>query len=537
MFPLDCHKTPMIALMACIVFHIAAIFDGKSVDLGGGNVVQFTLLPIDQFMSIIRSRKDTVIHPSFLKWLLASCRHDQIDVTPLYLAWVKITAAAFATKSACQPVMLMDQAELLVFQLTNNFHHSSGAQESSFTLMCGFLPHGSPNLWVGTLDPRVAALPSVMTRLKIFPHPALRGLSFVGARNWMNKVNGCSYSDDVLMQIWLFSCGVPRLLEAPFLKAGSIATAAAAFDAMTAERGKSYNTAMRWFLEASPHDVAMLLICSACKYPVTGHTVPGTAVLWGDIFNEAAAFPHDDTIIIPRFWWESVQKAVKAELLTMNMSADDLLVDPIEIFNSEQKGAIATGVPFEKLFANALAARFYLHCQDKHLPLSSYVDFLSIYPTLDTHLQSVLGDFTVCFSHGVSQPKSESFVASSTVGNSIVLNSETTSAHHDILIPAKRKSTGKLEFIAMQCRYGKRKNKSELKGQDMTCKGPAAKVMENVLLQLCNTADEGKQPFANTSITMNLSEGDWHNRQDMKLYAVISGEHIIRSEILDLFNS
>ena len=54
----------------------------------------------------------------------------------------------------------------------------------------------------------------------------------------------------------------------------------------------------------------------------------------------------------------------------------------------------------------------------------------------------------------------------SDVGKAIKSNRNSATAHNDLLIPVRCKATGKLEFIAAQCRSGEKKDAGGLKLQD-----------------------------------------------------------------------
>ncbi|CAJ1363507.1 unnamed protein product, partial [Effrenium voratum] len=80
------------------------------------------------------------------------------------------------------------------------------------------------------------------------------------------------------------------------------------------------------------------------------------------------------------------------------------------------------------------------------------------------------------------------------------------------LLPA----TGKLEFIAAQCRYGQKKDADGLKLQDKAKKDNFEE-MQNVLLQICSES-EAWQSFTNKT---------WARRQEEKKYSLMSCETII----------
>jgi hypothetical protein len=399
-------------------------------------------------------------------------------------------------------------------------------KESSLTLMCGFLPQQYASLWVGTLDPKIEMLPSALTRFHVVQLNGLSGLTREDAGVAMKEWGGKQYADDVLDQVHLFSCGVPRLLEAAFNATGELATNHSAMNAMSAYREGSYTDAARWFRDTPIEAVCMLLLCAATNFPYKNTTFPTIPKFeWSDVFFHAAAFPTDSgSVAVPRYWWQPRAADVKTQMLKWNLHMDDLLLDPIAILSSKTSGATATGVPWEKLFANALAARFRVHCAAKNLNPAPFVPVLDIYPTTNAHVQEVLGDFEVCLT-GVSYPDAEVSVtdAVSLAGSSILVNFKQPSAHHDVLIPAKRKSTGASEFIVVQCRNGTRKYAHDLTktAQHLTKKDGCE--MTNVLLQLCD-GGEGKQRFQKAKKTGAFS---WKDRQDNKRYALISGKSIV----------
>ena len=104
----------------------------------------------------------------------------------------------------------------------------------------------------------------------------------------------------------------------------------------------------------------------------------------------------------------------------------------------------------------------------------------------------------------------------SDVGKAIKSNRNFATAHHDLLIPVRCKATGKLEFIAAQCRYGQKKDADGLKLQDKA-KKDNFEDMQNVLLQICSES-EGWQSFTNKT---------WARRQEEKKYSLMSCETII----------
>ena len=136
---------------------------------------------------------------------------------------------------------------------------------------------------------------------------------------------------------------------------------------------------------------------------------------------------------------------------------------------------------------------------------------------------------------------------SSKVGKAVKSNWNFKNAHHDLLIPVRRKAAHTLEFIAVQCCYGLLKNASQLSKlcQDKTRKlrkgrkgaqgrKPQKKErkddladMANVLLQICSTCEDGSQNFKGSS--------SWARRQKEKRYSLMSCRCIIaQMDVLQL---
>ncbi|CAJ1352506.1 unnamed protein product, partial [Effrenium voratum] len=88
------------------------------------------------------------------------------------------------------------------------------------------------------------------TMLKVQKAPALEPLSLQAARRAMKGWRGTQYQEEEFNKIFLFSAGVPRLLEAAFQTRGELAsTAQVALNAMSNEFESSYADAAPYFAE------------------------------------------------------------------------------------------------------------------------------------------------------------------------------------------------------------------------------------------------------------------------------------------------
>ena len=510
---------------AMVLWHLLQLLDGYGVKLAG-QVVNFKRMDFKDVVEVVERRSTPLTGrlSSFEAWVRSSCKRER-DV---FKQWCLVTAAAFDAQADSPCLVWLDQAELLVKQ-TLDQQSSLGGSRSRFTEVCSQFPRQMAVYCTGTINMQIDLPAAEYTRLAIKSLPALMPLSFEGAKEAMVQWGGTQYGEEVLNQIYLFSAGVPRLLEYVFQTDGELrSTFEIAFNAMSECFESSYRSAAPFFDQ--PDAALSLVLCSAVRWNATdSELVPGTSKRWLDIFNAGAAFPNGDSVLVPLVWWFRDQKRRKVlaqKARELNISLEGLLPDPADLLQAPQQGPLSRGTLWEDQVCNALAARFYLYClADQKTPCDTYAPFLEIYPTTDNHLHSVLEQFSVCWSDGVEYPDEEASVLDR-VGKAIKCNKNFKSAHHDLLIPVKRIETGQLEYIAAQCRYGSPKTATELTStcQDKTRKprtsDPSSEVpdMTNVLLQICSES-EGMQTFQKTT--------PWAKRQEEKRYSLMSCKAII----------
>ena len=509
---------------AMVLWHLLQLLDGFGVEVAG-QVVNFKRMDFKDVVEVVERRsRPTGSVNSFEAWVRSACTTKD-DV---FKQWCLVTAAAFNAQQDCACLVLLDQAELLVQQRLDQ-QSSLGGSRSRFTEVCSQFPQQMAVYCTGTVNIQLDLPAKEYTRLFVKSLPALMPLSFEGAKEAMVQWGGTQYGEEVLNQIYLFSAGVPRLLEYVFQTDGELrSTFEIAFNAMSECFESSYRSAAPFFDQ--PDAALSLVLCSAVRWNATdSELVPGTSKRWLDIFNAGAAFPNGDSVLVPLVWWFRDQKRRKVlaqKARELNISLEGLLPDPADLLQAPQQGPLSRGTLWEDQVCNALAARFYLYClADQKTPCDTYAPFLEIYPTTDNHLHSVLEQFSVCWSDGVEYPDEEASVLDR-VGKAIKCNKNFKSAHHDLLIPVKRIETGQLEYIAAQCRYGSPKTATELTStcQDKTRKprtsDPSSEVpdMTNVLLQICSES-EGMQTFQKTT--------PWAKRQEEKRYSLMSCKAII----------
>ncbi|CAJ1401064.1 unnamed protein product [Effrenium voratum] len=513
-------KDPDLLASAIILWHLCRIFDGYSVEVSQGPPIGFQRRTFSDLVITLESSRLSQSPPavdSFEAWLRLRCKTKEA----VFEQWLSVTSAAFNATPDCACLVFLDQAELLVNRQVEGVSQHGG-QKSAFTEILGEFPQKMGMFSAGTVNILTDRPSEEYTSLEVLEVPALPPLSLQAARRAMAEWGGPQYKKKEFNNIHLFSAGVPRLLEAAFQTWGELAsTAQVALNAMSQKFRSSYADAAPYFRQ--PEVALALVLCSAVRWPAEGYQlVPGTSVRWSDIFRAGAAFPNNKSVLVPRLWWcedTNIKDAIRNDLKELNIDLEGLLPDSLQLLNSPTRGATERGEKWEELVANSLAARFRLHCIARNLSAEvTWVPFLKIYPTEDPHLRAVLEPFEVCWSDGVEYPNGQGNEATvmSDVGKAIKSNRNFATAHHDLLIPVRCKATGKLEFIAAQCRYGKKQDAGGLKLQDKA-KKDNFEDMQNVLLQICSES-EGWQSFTNET---------WARRQEEKKYSLMSCETII----------
>jgi hypothetical protein len=93
------------------------------------------------------------------------------------------------------------------------------------------------------------------------------------------------------------------------------------------------------------------------------------------------------------------------------------------------------------LFASSLAVKYYLRKLEQNTNVQ-LLPLLELYNVADEDASTkvALTDTWVDFSSGMILPEQESFVDSINMPNAIIHNLKTHTAHHDIILPAKRDS-------------------------------------------------------------------------------------------------
>jgi hypothetical protein len=146
---------------------------------------------------------------------------------------------------------------------------------------------------------------------------------------------------------------------------------------------------------------------------------------------------------------------------------DDLLPTVLFLYGSTgEASATASGTPWEKMFASALVARFFVICwKEGKEPETHFVPLHKLLPQTNEKDNCTLEQVEVCLANGVKTCSSETF-AVKTPGDdfdwkAIHANWDIKSAHHDMILPVRRNSKEK-ELWAVSARNGNRKKEGDL---------------------------------------------------------------------------
>jgi hypothetical protein len=203
------------------------------------------------------------------------------------------------------------------------------------------------------------------------------------------------------------------------------------------------------------NDIPHILMCCGVHWDVRNINsfVPGTNILWAHLISMSVVFPYLDICYIIPF---SLMWAAKTpnnrqggdytktrtgivdscKWLIPNFDINNLFVSYDQL---RQLNLYNLGICYESLFASSLAVKYYLR-KLEHNTNVQLLPLLELYNVADEDASTkrALSDTCVDFSSGMMMPEQESFVDSINMPNAIIHNFKTHTAHHDIILPAKR---------------------------------------------------------------------------------------------------
>ncbi|KAJ2988764.1 hypothetical protein HDV02_005417 [Globomyces sp. JEL0801] len=205
------------------------------------------------------------------------------------------------------------------------------------------------------------------------------------------------------------------------------------------------------------NDIPHILMCCGVHWKVRdiNSCVPGTNILWAHLISMSVVFPYLDNVYIIPFslMWRAKTPTTRQcfdyrNTRTGIVDTCKALIPDFDITNLfvsydqvRQLNLYNLGMCYESLFASSLAVKYYLRKLERQTN-EQLLPLLELYNVADEDASTIeaLADIWVDFSFGVILPKQECFVDSINMPNAIIHNLKTHTAHHDIILPAKRNS-------------------------------------------------------------------------------------------------
>jgi hypothetical protein len=275
-----------------------------------------------------------------------------------------------------------------------------------------------------------------------------------------------SYNDEEMLNSLVYaSYQIPRLLLLAHLAWFNHKTTSHLTDQIAPLQSYE-NDAIHYYSEMSElllnsqfvgNDIPHILMCCGVHWEVRNINsfVPGTNILWAHLISMSVVFPYlDNCYIIPfSLMWAAKTPTNRqvgdytktrtgivdsCKLLIPNFDINNLFVSYDQV---RQLNLYNLGMCYESLFASSLAVKYYLRKLEQNTNVQ-LLPLLELYNVADEDASTkvALTDICVDFSSGMILPEQESFVDSINMPNAIIHNLETHTAHHDIILPAKRNS-------------------------------------------------------------------------------------------------
>ena len=188
--------------------------------------------------------------------------------------------------------------------------------------------------------------------------------------------------------------------------------------------------------------MANLILSCACGWKAfQNECVPGTQLIWEHFTSRSLIFSSGNTYIFPftLIWGTDNQQDQELKNFVNsyvckavpNLELNDLFLSYDRLCGAEPR---TLGTLFEKLFASGLAAKYYIYTQASKktgsVNLSSLLPFRG-----GKAVDNLLSQATVDFSQGISLPKQGATVLNLPTDNAVILNTEKSTAHHDLILP------------------------------------------------------------------------------------------------------
>lgn len=452
-----------------MIYFLCRLFDGTQVDgIHFERISQFSNIPtFSGTQSVFRT------------WLSTSLQLNTDDMIDEY---IRLSNFAFKVNCMAPPVFLLDEIQGLckpttiqsMFKMNETIYHSF--LSLLLTQLAG--KHKPVCICAGTNS---GNLIKITEKSKIIP--AFISLTTLHKecdynQFWIDRTDYLKYSlnwkedierdDDMINSLVYCSYQIPRLLslahEAWFNhKTYSHLTDQIAPLQDFENKAAHYYSEMTELLfnpDFKVEDIAHIIMCCSVHWKVNDiySCIPGTKITWNYLIQSSLIFPYVENCYVFPFnliWAvktptatptlqrtkgeytskkESIQKFCAAKVLNFNIKDLHLSYDKLRQLNLYN-----LGICYETLFASSLAVKYYLRVLENP---QQYVDFIDIYDfrSEDEVAGATFKDLQVDFSKGIDLPEKESFVTTSGISttNAVIHNRKISTAHHDIIIPAKR---------------------------------------------------------------------------------------------------
>jgi hypothetical protein len=466
-----------------MIYYLCRIFDGTQVDGIFFTAVLFREMG-DPAAGLAKEDQ-----PIFAEWKL-KCMHQETDW--MIDEYIRLTNIAFNVDSKMPPVFLLDEVQILC--KPSNVLTSPAQNEivyhSFLSLLLNQLSglHRPVCICAGTnsgniidIGEKSKVLPELVSLTALFKEEDYHTF-------WRQRTHFLTNSNpeknlrltkitvedsDMILSLVYASYQIPRLLQMAHHAWFDYRTESNLKDLIQPlqrfeDKAITYYAEMMNLLfnqQYTVNDLVHIFFCCGVHWKVKNiHSfVPGTKILWNDLIKLSLIFPYmEGCYLIPfGLLWAAKTPITfnpcdftntrteiedRCQALIPNLDINSLFVS----YDSLRKSDLGTlGMTFEKLMASSLAVKYYLCSLAK---AQVQIPLLHLYEINDGDVKAreSLADITVNFSAGIALPRPELFVDSPNLPNAVIHNRNTSSAHHDIILPATK---NKASFnIAISCK-------------------------------------------------------------------------------------
>jgi len=434
---------------------------------------------------------------------------------------IKLTNEAFGTNSDVKPVFLLDNAHMLArheLEVVSTFIKGHKHTKLSHLLSL-FNVYRPPCIVAGTADGNLEVVaeysgfipvPVYLRCLSItLCHTMGVNLVVLGNSQHRTDITFLDEKDSLFIAMTYATCQIPRLLKIAYscwyngkVEKHSDAFIFENFEVMSRFY---YKDAISFIQNWTDKEVAMLMLSCSVNFKMytVGH-IPSTALNVKHLIDISIIFPYvDSSYVIPAFFWlglkndakrnEEMDLVLKKWDTVLNEMAN--LIPGLEFgdlyiyYAKWQTGAYnlhQLGLVWEKLIASSLAVKYYLHTLGTAKPI-----LMTTMYRLGPEAQAyqMLSELSVDLSGGIITPMKE-VIAMQHLDPGVYLNSNSTTAHHDIILSGPQKTPN----IAVQC-------KNSLTAPDGSCIGKQLSGCQKLIWIYPGYGEEEKDPPKQFQVT------------------------------------